>query len=69
MLLDLTLESSCISSTISFRGSPLRHVHGTNTKNRVFLTLETEYASDKGGSLVVYNPRVHALSYRRGTSR
>ena len=35
MLLDLTLESSCISSTISFRCSPLRHVYGTNIKNKV----------------------------------
>lgn len=69
MSLDLTFESSCISSSIYFRGSLLQHVYGTNIKNRVLLTLETEYAPDKGGSLVIYNPRVHALSYRRGTSR
>ena len=64
MLLDLTLESSCISSTISFRCSPL-HVYGKNIKNKVLLTLETEYAPDKGNSFVIHNPRVHALSYRR----
>ena len=65
MLLDLTLESSCLSSTISFRCSPLPHVYGTNIKNKVLLTLETEYAPDKGNTFVIYNPRVHALSYRR----
>lgn len=65
MLLDLTLESPCISSTISVRCIPLRHVYGTNIKNKVLLTLETEYAPDKGNSFVIYNPRVHTLSYRR----
>ena len=65
MSLDLTFENSCISSSIYFRGSPLQHVYGTNIKNKVLLTLETEYAPDKGNSFVIYNPRVHALSYRR----